>query len=161
MHDRLGSRSLLLAVAAVAIMGAAALVVADPREPSDSGTSGVPPHIATSRQAPYVLPADASGYRYLTSSHTVMGDGRVDMRSVIVWPPRLDEQPTATVCVDYSSERNRCGPGSTNGVSLTRTFEGRPVVITLFGTAAAESVAEWQVMDLTTDPEKSSLFQQE
>jgi hypothetical protein len=61
--------------------------------------------------------------------------------------------------VDYSDERDRCGPGPSSGISLTRTFEGRPVVITVLGAAAAESAAEWQVMELTTDPDETGLFE--
>jgi hypothetical protein len=65
---------------------------------------------------------------------------------------------TVSLCVD-SSERDRCGPGPSNGISVTRTFEGRPVVITFFGVAAAESAAKWQVVALTTDPAETSLFE--
>jgi hypothetical protein len=122
------------------------------------GLAGVPDEVAEATGLRYVFPEVAPiGYRYFDADWG-QSHGRIDSRRVRLRPARLEHQPTVTLCVDGSAERDRCGPGDTNGVVVRRELNGLPMIILLFGENAEASVPLWETMPLTTDPARSTVF---
>jgi hypothetical protein len=122
------------------------------------GLAGVPDEVAEATGLRYVLPETAPiGYRHWDLSWG-QSDGRIDTRRVRLRPARLEHQPSVTICVDGSAERDRCDPGETNGIAVRRELDGLPVIILLFGENAEASVPLWRAMPLTTDPARSTVF---